>query len=224
MNRKIDVDVSDFTISRRGQTKEIIRRFLRNKAAVIGFIIIVILTFCALFPGFVSSDDFTTLNIPNRFQAPSAEHILGTDELGRDMLTRIVWASRTSLSIGTLSVLLATVLGVSIGSISGFYSGIIDNIFMRIVDIIMAIPNLLLGISVVAALGSTQMNLVLAIGLGLFPTFARVTRSAVIVVRDQEFIEAARATGANDFRLIWKYVLPNSLAPIIVQVSMSTGS
>ena len=214
-------DLGDFSISNRGMAKEIIRRFLRNKAAVVGFGIIVVLAICALFPAQISDPDYTTLHLDQQFATPSAEHLLGADELGRDMFTRIVWGCRTSLSIALSAIGMACVIGVTVGCIAGFYGGVVDNVLMRLIDVLMAVPNLLLGISVVAALGSSVSNLIIAIGLGNIATFARVTRSAVITVRDQEFIEAARATGASDLRLLWKYVLPNSLAPIIVQVSLT---
>jgi len=160
----------------------------------------------------------------NAFQTPSSEHLLGTDELGRDMFTRIVWGCRTSLTIGLSSIAFSCVFGVIIGCVAGYYGSTVDNVLMRIVDIFMAVPNLLLGISIVAALGNSIPNLILAIGLGSTPTFARVTRSAVITVKEQEYIEAARATGANDYRIMAKYILPNALAPIIVQVSMGVAT
>ena len=217
-------DLGNFSISSRGMAKDIIKRFMRNKTAVVGLVIIVVLAICALFPGQISDPDYETLHLDNAFAAPSSEHILGTDELGRDMFTRIIWGCRTSLTIGLTAVAAACVIGVTIGCVAGFYSGVVDNILMRLIDIFMAIPNLLLGISVVAALGSSMSNLIIAIGLGSISAFARVARSAVITVRNQEYIEAARATGAGDIRLMLKYVLPNSLAPIIVQVSMGLAT
>ena len=217
-------DLGDFSISSRGMAKDIIKRFMRNKTAVVGLFIIVVLTVCALFPAQISDPDYVTLHLAHAFAAPSSEHLLGTDELGRDMFTRIVWGCRTSLTIGLTAVAAACVIGVGIGCVAGFYSGVVDNVLMRIIDIFMAVPNLLLGISVVAALGSSMSNLIIAIGLGSIPAFARVARSAVITVRNQEYIEAARATGAGDIWLMIKYVLPNSLAPIIVQVSMGLAT
>ena len=217
-------DLGDFSISSRGMTKDIIKRFLRNKTAVVGLVIIVVLAVCALFPAQISDPDYQTLHLDNAFALPSAEHILGTDELGRDMFTRIIWGCRTSLTIGLTSVAGACIVGVTIGCVAGFYSGVVDTVLLRLTDILMAVPNLLLGISVVAALGSSISNLIIAIGLGSISAFARVARSAVITVRGQEYIEAARATGAGDIRLMVKYVLPKALAPIIVQVSMGLAT
>lgn len=211
-------------IEKKSQLMDIVRRFMRNHSAVLGLIIIVVLLICTLFPGQIAGYDYTKQNLRNRYEPPSAEHILGTDEVGRDLFTRIVWGCRTSITIGFSAVMLACVLGVTIGCVAGFYGGRVDNVLMRLIDIIMAVPNMLLGISIVAALGNSLEVLILAIGLGSMPTFARVTRSAVITVRDMEYVEAARATGASDARIMLKYVLPNSLAPIIVQISMGLAT
>lgn len=215
---------NSITLAKHSQLRDIIHRFAKNKAAVLGFVIIVIFVICALFPAQIAGTGYKDQDLKNRYQPSSSEHILGTDELGRDMFTRIVWGSRTSLSIGMSSILMACIIGVTIGCIAGYYGKTVDNILMRIIDILMAVPNVLLGISIVAALGNSTNVLVLAIGLGSMPSFARVTRSAVIMVRDMEYIEAARATGASDARIMWKYILPNSLAPIIVEVSMGLAT
>lgn len=206
---------------RKSQLRGIIRRFMKNQTAVFGLAVILILMIFALFPAQLSHADYTAQDLANRYAGPSAAHFLGTDELGRDMYTRIVWGCRTSLNIGLVSVGIACVIGVTLGTLAGYFGGILDNVLMRIVDILMAVPNLLLGISIVAALGNSISVLIFAIALGNIAAFSRVTRSAVITVRDTEYVEAARATGASDGRIMWKYVLPNSLAPIIVQVTTS---
>lgn len=225
MAEKIEkTNIESIKVAKHSQLRDIIHRFAKNKAAVLGFVIIVIFVICALFPAQIAGTGYKVQDLKNRYQPSSSEHILGTDELGRDMFTRIVWGSRTSLSIGMLAILMACVLGVTIGTIAGYYGNTVDNILMRIIDVLMAVPNVLLGISIVAALGNSTNVLVLAIGLGSIPSFARVTRSAVIMVRDTEYIEAARATGASDARIMWKYILPNSLAPIIVEVSMGLAT
>lgn len=220
-SEEIELEVS---IGGKGQFKEIVRRFMKNRAAVLGLFIIVILVICALFPEQISGPDYAKPNLRMRYLPLSSDHWLGTDELGRDIFTRVIWGCRTSLTIGLSSVVIACVFGTTIGCIAGFYGGIVDNVLMRIVDILLAIPNLLLGISIVAALGNSIPNLILAIGLGLVASFARVTRSAVITVRNEQYIEAARSTGASNLRIMWKYVLPNAMAPIIVQVSMGIAT
>lgn len=204
---------------KKSQFREIARRFMKNQTAVFGLAVIVILMVFAMFPAQLSHADYTIQDLANRYAAPSAEHFLGTDELGRDMYTRIVWGCRTSLTIGLASVGIAGVIGVILGTLAGYFGGILDNVLMRIVDILMAVPNLLLGISIVAALGNSISVLIFAIALGNIAAFARVTRSSVITVRDTEYVEAARATGASDARIMRKYVLPNALAPIIVQIT-----
>ena len=214
----------NYEYKKRTQFQEICRRFFRNKQAVIGLIMLLILIFCAVFAPQLSHYSPIKQDLLHRLQPPSMAHYFGTDELGRDIFTRIVWGCRTSLVIGLSAVAIGCVFGTTIGCIAGFYGGWVDNVLMRCVDVLMAVPNLMLGISIVAALGNSIFNLILAIGLGQMAGFARVTRSSVITVRAEQYIEAARSTGASNLRIIWKYVLPNSLAPIIVQVSMGIAS
>ena len=212
-------------IAKRGQSREILGRFLQNKAAVVGVIIAAILVFCALFPQAITYYDPLKQNLIQNFQPPSSEHWFGTDDQGRDIFARGVYGCRYSLSIGLISVAISCVIGVFLGAVSGFYSGVVDNVIMRFIDVLMAIPNTLLGISIVAALGPSIRNLIIAIAIGSISAYARITRVSVLSVKDTEYVEAAYATGASDARIIWKYVLPNCLAPIIVQatISIATG-
>ena len=211
-------------VAKRGQSREIIGRFLQNKAAVCGLVIAAILVFCALFPQLLTSYDPLKQDLSVTFQPPSAEHWFGTDDQGRDIFARVVYGCRYSLSIGLISVVISCVIGVFLGAVSGFYSGVVDNVIMRFIDILMAIPNTLLGISIVAALGPSIRNLIIAIAIGSISAYARITRVSVLSVKDTEYVEAAYATGASDARIIWKYVLPNCLAPIIVQATMSIAT
>ncbi len=206
---------------KKSQLRDIVRRFMKNRTAVFGLVVICLLLIFAIFPGQLSDPDYITQNLSNRYAPPSSEHLLGTDELGRDMFTRIVWGCRTSLAIGLASVTIACTVGMILGTLAGYFGGVVDNVLMRVVDILMAVPNLLLGISIVAALGNSLSVLIFAIALGNIASFSRVTRSSVITVRDSEYVEAARATGASNSRIMMKYVLPNALAPIIVQVTTS---
>ena len=206
------------------QTREIISRFMKNKVAVAGFFIILLLVFCALFPSLIAPYSYETMSTGPSFANPSAEHLFGTDEFGRDIFSRVIYGTRTSLAIGLLSVLIACVLGTILGCISGYYGNLTDNLIMRAVDILLAIPNLMLAISIVAALGRSQTNLILALGIGATGGFARVVRGQILTVKEQEYIEVARAIGASDFRIIFCHILPNCLAPIIVQISISVGS
>ena len=208
--------------AKNSQTREIISRFM--KVAVAGFFIILLLVFCALFPSLIAPYSYETMSTGPSFANPSAEHLFGTDEFGRDIFSRVIYGTRTSLAIGLLSVLIACVLGTILGCISGYYGNLTDNLIMRAVDILLAIPNLMLAISIVAALGRSQTNLILALGIGATGGFARVVRGQILTVKEQEYIEVARAIGASDFRIIFCHILPNCLAPIIVQISISVGS
>ena len=210
--------------AKNSQTREIISRFMKNKVAVAGFFIILLLVFCALFPSLIAPYSYETMSTGPSFANPSAEHLFGTDEFGRDIFSRVIYGTRTSLAIGLLSVLIACVLGAILGCISGYYGNLTDNLIMRAVDILLAIPNLMLAISIVAALGRSQTNLILALGIGATGGFARVVRGQILTVKEQEYIEVARAIGASDFRIIFCHILPNCLAPIIVQISISVGS
>jgi len=215
---------SSVTMRKRGQFKEILRRFAKNKAALLGFAVILILTLCSLFPSVIAPYGYDDQQLSQRFLSPSGQHLFGTDEFGRDIFSRVVYGCRISLAIGLVSVSISCVLGIILGCIAGYYGSLVDNILMRIVDIMLAIPNILLALSIVAALGTGFFNLMLAIGIGAVPGYARIVRASILSVKEQEFIEAARATGASDWRIIMQHILPNCMAPIIVQATMSIAN
>ena len=215
------------TTSRKKQSlyKDIWRRFRKSPAAMIGLVIIIILILAAIFADVITVEGLDYQNLDRMFLTPMTRsddmlHILGTDNLGRDLLTRIVYGTRTSLQIGFIVVTISMALGIILGSIAGYYGGIPDNIIMRMVDIILAVPNILMAIAIASALGPGIVNVMIAVGIGAIPGFARVVRAAVLSVRENEFIEAARAIGGNDFRIITRYILPNCMAPIIVQSTL----
>ena len=224
LSRKTSNSAEELSISKKGVAKDFLIRFVRNKAAVFGLVIALILVYCALFPSTLTSYDPIKQDLSNAFVAPNSEHLFGTDNFGRDIFTRVVYGCRTSLKIGVISVAVSAVIGICVGSISGFYSGLIDNLFMRFTDILMAIPNTLLGISVMAALGPSLTNLIIAISIGSVPAYARLVRVSVQSVKEQEYVEAARATGAGDLNIILNYILPNCMAPIIVHSTMSVAT
>lgn len=211
---------------KQNQVKEIWFRLKKNKTSVLGLIIISIIIFLSIISGFIYDydDDIINQNISERLQSPSLEHPFGTDELGRDILARIIYGSRTSLSIGFISVAISLIVGGILGAISGFYGGYIDNGIMRVMDIFLAIPGTLFAITIVAALGTSTVNLMIALSISSVPRFARIVRSSVMTVRDVEFVEAARAIGANNFRIITQHVIPNSLAPVIVHTTLSVAT
>lgn len=211
---------------KRSQFKEIWTRLKRSKAAIFGLVLFIMIIVVALSADLIA--DYETQvkkqNVVNRLQPPSSEHWFGTDEYGRDIFARIVHGSRLSLQVGIIAIGIALIIGGSLGAIAGYYGGIIDNVIMRVMDIFLAIPSLLLAIAIVSALGGSNINLMISIGLSVVPNYARIVRSAVLSVKDQEFIEAARAVGAKNGTIILKEVLPNCMAPIIVQVTLNVAT
>ncbi|GAV23077.1 nickel transporter permease [Carboxydothermus pertinax] len=207
------------------QEKEWVRRLFKNKAAVVGLIIVLLLIFTAIFAPFLAPyDPINDGTLKDRLKAPSAEHLLGTDKLGRDILSRIIYGARISIEVGVISVGLALIIGTLMGLLSGYYGGFLDSLLMRIVDIIMAFPSILLAIAITSVLGPSLSNAMIAIGIVMVPSFARVVRSTVLSLKEMEFVEAARAVGASDFSILIRHILPNSLAPLIVQGTMSIGT
>ena len=199
------------------------RRLRKNKAAMVGLGIIILLFVVAIFADFIAPFTYYEQDLRNRFATPDAIHWFGTDQFGRCIFSRVVHGARISLIVGFLTIVFSVATGGLLGALAGFYGGIIDNIIMRFTDIILAIPNLLLAIAVVAALGMDLNNVMIAVGIGSMPQYARILRASVLTIRDQEFVEAARASGANDLRLITKHIIPNALAPIIVQATLGVA-
>ena len=213
-------------VKKRSQFNEIWRRLKKNRMAMIGLAIVIFLVLISIFADFLF--DYKTVVIKQnpaiRLQTPSAAHWLGTDEFGRDILARLVHGSRVSLSVGVVAVSIALLIGGTLGAVAGFYGGVIDNVIMRIMDIFLAVPSLLLSITIVSALGPSIFNLMLAIAISSVPGYARIVRASVLTVKDQEFVEAAKCIGANNFEIISSHILPNCMAPIIVQVSLKVAS
>ena len=205
---------------------QIIRRFFRNKAALLGLIYMVVLLFAAVFADKLFNYDTIVIrnNISERLIQPCAAHWFGTDDLGRDIFARVVQGARLSLTISFSAVALALVVGGIIGLFAAYYGGFVDELLMRLTDIFIAVPTTLMCIILVAALGSSSLNLILALGLASMPTFARVVRSAVLTVRDEEYITSARALGARDSEIVTKHVLPNCMGPILVQTTLRIAS
>ena len=197
-------------------------RFLKNKTAVIGLVIFTIIVAIAITAPLLANYDNVVIkmNIAQRLQPPSASHWLGTDQLGRDILARIIYGAQVSLSIGISAILVSLMVGLVLGGAAGYYGGKIDSVIMRAMDVFLCLPDVLLALAIIAAFGNTKVNLTIAIGLAFAPKFSRVVRSAVMGVRDNEYIEAARSIGALDKRIIARHVLPNCVGPIIVQVTL----
>ncbi|WP_432408035.1 ABC transporter permease [Wukongibacter sp. M2B1] len=210
---------------KRSQWAEVWRRLKKNKMAMVGLGILTILILAAFFAPLIANYDEVVIkqDLVNKLKGPSAEHILGTDEFGRDIFARMIWGARVSLRVGILAVGISIIIGGTLGAIAGFYGGKLDTVIMRIMDIFLAIPSILLAIAIVSALGPSLTNLMIAIGISSVPSYARIVRASVLSIRDQEFIEAARAIGANDFRIIAKHIIPNALAPVIVQGTLGVA-
>ena len=201
---------------------EVWHRLKKNKGAMVGLVIILIFVLIAATATlWIDYDtDVIQQNSKVKLQAPSSEHIMGTDEYGRDIFSRLMYGTRYSLSIGVVSVFIALVIGVTLGAIAGYYGGIVENLIMRAADIFHSIPTILMGIVIVAALGPNVFNLMLAVGLTSVPSFVRITRAAILTVRNQEFVESARAIGISEPKIIFQHILPNCLSPIIVQTTL----
>ena len=211
------------TVKRNSQAKDTFRRFIKNKAAVVGLIIISLLLFGAIFAGVITPYDFDKQDLTARFEMPSLSHPLGTDEFGRDLLTRILYGARISLFVGILSVSVGCLIGGTLGALAAYYGGRVDNFIMRFLDIWHSIPDLLLAISLASAMGPGIGNAIIAIGLTTIPSYARVVRASVMTVKNTEYIEAARCLGASVPRIILRHIIPNALAPIIVQASLGVA-
>ena len=211
---------------KKSNAAEIWSRFLKNRTAVVGLIIFGIIVLLAIFaPLLVSYEEQAIkLDVYNRLQGPGNGHLFGTDEVGRDIFARIIYGARISLSVGISSVAVALLVGGILGSISGFYGGKIDDVIMRVMDVFLCLPDVLLALAIIATFGVSQINLVISIGLSFSPKFARIVRSAILTVRGSEYIEAARSIGAKDGHIILRYALVNRMGPIIVQVTLYVAS
>lgn len=199
-------------------------RLKRDKKAMLGLIIIGILVCCALFPDFLAPYGLDEQRPKEALQWPNLTHPMGTDNFGRDIFSRIIYGARTSIVVGFVAVSFACITGTLLGAVAGYYGGKVDNVIMRCMDVLMAIPSTLLAISIAAALGSGLINLMIAAGIGTIPSYARTVRASVLTIKDQEYIEAARAGGAGDLRIVIRHIIPNCLAPIIVRSTLGVAS
>jgi len=204
--------------------KAVFRTLLGHKLAVIGGIITILLFSMAIFAPWLTSYDPIEPDFYHTLQGPSKEHWLGTDDLGRDLFARIVYGARVSMTVGMACTLFSLVFGSCMGLLSGFKGGTIDQVIMRVVDSIMVFPGLLFVLILSAAIGPGMKSIIIAISIFGWAGFARVIRGQVLSVREEPYVEAARALGASDLRIMFKYVLPNSLAPMIVMGALGLGA
>ncbi|PIE33804.1 peptide ABC transporter permease [candidate division KSB3 bacterium] len=204
--------------------RDILRRFSKNPIIPIGTIIIVAMILIGTFAPYLSPYNPTKMNPRSRREGPTKEHWLGTDRLGRDMLSRMVWGSRVSLVIGVLAVAVAMGVGLTIGMISGYYGGLLDEILMRAMDVIFAFPSLLLAISLIAVTGPSMRNIIFVVAVIRVPRFARILRASVLSLKQKEFVEAARALSKSNVGIMLQHILPNCIAPLTVEASLSVAT
>ena len=198
------------------------QRLLRDKRAMVGLIALLVIIFSTIFAAYISPYDPLSQEF-DLLQPPSPTHPLGTDDLGRDLFTRILYGARVSLFVGIVAVSLSMVLGVAMGILSGYYGGWIDIIFMRYIDLQWAFPNFIIAVYLVAVFGTGLENVIVAITLAFLDDFARITRGMVLSIREREYVLAARSVGASDLRIMLRHILPNAIAPIIVQATLSVS-
>jgi len=223
MSEKIDEPIEPRRISRIG-AKAIIRGVFKHKLSRAGIVIIFLLTFMAVFAPFLAPYNPNTQDLYQVLTGPSAAHWLGTDNVGRDLLSRIIYGSRVSMAVGILSTFFSAFVGVVIGLLAGYKGGIVDMILMRIVDTFMCIPWLPFVLVLAAALGPGLKNIVIALSFLGWTGFCRIMRGQVLMVRELPYVEAAKAAGASGFRIMFKHLFPNCLAPIIVAVTITLGA
>lgn len=202
------------------QWRDAMRRLFRNKLAVAALVFVFLLILVAIFAPLIAPYDYKIQDYPNRLAPLSLAHPFGTDEFGRDILSRMIYGARTSLLISLGSVVICLVIGGVLGLVAGFFGGWVDTIIMRILDVFMAIPSLLLAVTIQSALGAGLFNTTLAVSVAGIPATCRVVRSSVMTQRDQEFVEAALATGSSKARIILRHILPNCMAPLLVECTL----
>jgi len=204
--------------------KDAWKRLRRNKLAMLGLAIVILLVLIAIFASLIASYDPTSRIKEDSFLGPSREHLFGTDLLGRDIFSRVIYGSRVSIEVGIIAVGISVIIGLFFGALSGYFGGISDTLVMRIADIFFAFPYILGAIVIMTVLGPGIVNIFIAIGILGWASFARIFRGSILTIKNKEYIEAARALGASNYRIITKHIFPNSFAPIIVYATMNVGT
>lgn len=201
-----------------------LKRFRRNKLAIIGTAVLAVLFLMCIFENVIAPGDYNAQDYSSLLQPPSGEHLFGTDQYGRDIFSRIIHGAKYTLSAGFISTAVAAIFGIPIGTVAGFYGGRIDNFIMRAVDIIMTMPMILLATIMSTVLGNGLFNTMLAVGIAGAPAMARITRSSIMSVKNNEYVEAAISNNASNARIMFRYLLPNGIAPIIVAITLGLAS
>ncbi|MGO0058864.1 nickel transporter permease [Brevibacillus fluminis] len=206
--------------ARPGKWKVFYNKLKKNKLAMAGGYVIIFYILVALLAPLLAPHDPYQIDLPNKLKLPSAEHWMGTDDKGRDVLSRIIFGTRLSLSVGFVAVFIGAFFGVILGLLSGYYGKWVDTVIMRIIDVLLAFPGILLALAIVSALGPSLINVMIAVGVFSIPMFARIVRGSTLAVKKLEYIDAIRSLGASDLRIIFVHIFPNILSPIIVQASL----
>ena len=208
----------------RGRWGDALQRLFRNGPAILGLIFIAIFVSCAVLAPVIAPYDPTLQNLALSKQGPNFAHLMGTDLLGRDELTRVLYGARISLTVGVVAVAFGLVFGTLIGAIAGGVGGKVDTVLMRVTDVLLAVPGILLAIGIVAALGQGQLQIMLAVGISYAPIFARLLRGSLLALREADFATAARAEGATPARILLRHLMPNALTPLIVQATLALAT
>lgn len=215
--------ISDEEIKKQSQFKEFLKRLVSNKLALFGGIVFILICLSAIFADFIAPYDYLAVDVGEQYEGVSAAHILGCDQYGRDIFSRVIYGGRWSLTLGLASTALGTCLGIVVGAIAGYFGGIVDNTIMRIIDVVQCLPGILLTICIAVVLGNTFPGTIFAMSFGGIWGTARMLRGQILTVRKQEYVEAARATNNSAPRIIIKHVLPNAIQPIIINACMGVG-
>lgn len=209
----------------RSMAQETLRRLLKNKGAIVGMVFLIVLVLATIASTFIYDYKTDIVGLSTEiFQSPSAKHWFGTDQTGRDIFARVLYGARYSLAISVGSVAIGLVIGMILGALAGFYGGVIDQIVMRSNDILYSIPNIMIAVVIVSLLGTSTVNLLLALSISSATGFTRITRAQVMTIRGEEYIESAYAMGLPTWKIILKHIIPNCLSPIIVQITLRIGS
>lgn len=198
---------------------------MRNRMALLGSVLLCGFVVCAVFAPWIAPHDPLTMKLTHMFEAPgSPGHLLGTDNFGRDILSRLIYGSRISLTVGLVVVGIAATIGTVLGLLSGFYGGVVDTIVMRLVDVLYSFPFLILAIAVMAVLGPSIYNVMMVLGLVSWPLYARLVRASVLSLREAPFVEASRANGSGSLRLMFRHIMPNCLSPVLISAAMGMAT
>ena len=211
-------------LKKKSQLLEVWKQLKKNKLAVISLFVLIALILIAIFAPFLAPYSYSEQDVINANAPSSSQHLLGTDKLGRDILSRLIYGSRASLIMGFSAIAIGAIIGIAVGAISGYFGGWTDNIIMRLLDIYQAVPMLLLCIALAAILGPSLRNAIIALGVGMVPGYARMMRASVMTVREKEYVESAKSKNCSTIRIIVKHIIPNAIGPMIVQITMGVGS